>query len=166
MRPEKTRSPIGVTSRAIYRDPRVWRPLMERLLSDITPGVNKIFMALNRLLADHEVLPEINAALRARSELRPANDAELLPAFKRLLANAGLTGRAGGSLSAPLADRNMLPAGTVVACLTALAKAGPAVAARTWVLVPSPTPERKEIPRRPALASPEVAARPAVLRRT
>ena len=120
---------IGVTSRAIYPDSRIWRPLMERLLSDITPGVNKIYMALNRLLADHEVLPEINAALRARSELRPANDAELLPAFKRLLANAGLTGRAGGSLSAPLADRNMLPAATVVACLAALAKAGPAVAA-------------------------------------
>src|SRR5256885_12013605 len=87
---------IGVTSRAIYPDSRIWRPLMERLLSDITPGVNKIYMALNRLLADHEVLPEINAALRARSELRPADDADLLPAFKDLLAKAGMAARAGG----------------------------------------------------------------------
>ena len=52
------------------------------MLTDIVPSVNKIYIALNRLLADHEVLPEINAALRARSELRPAEDTELLPAIQ------------------------------------------------------------------------------------
>src|SRR5205823_4165397 len=81
-RPVYVLDAIGVTSRAIYPDARIWRPLMERMLSDITPGVNKIYVALNRLLAKHEVLPEISAALRARSELRPADDADLLPAFK------------------------------------------------------------------------------------
>ena len=86
---------IGVTSRAVYPDARVWRPLMERMVSDITPSVNKIYVALNRLLAQHEVLPEINAALRARSTLRPADDADLLPAFKDLLAKAGMAGRVG-----------------------------------------------------------------------
>jgi hypothetical protein len=113
---------IGVTSRAIYPDPRIWRPLMERMLTDIVPSVNKIYIALNRLLADHEVLPEINAALRARSELRPAEDTELLPAFKRLLANAGMSGSAGGSASIPGArfDRTVLPPATIVATLVAL----------------------------------------------
>ena len=123
---------IGVTSRAIYPEPRIWRPLMERMLSDITPGVNKIYMALNRLLATHEVLPEINAALRARSELRPADDADLLPAFKELLAKAGMAGRAGTDAPLPIAaggDRSVLPAATVVAALKALAHSKPAPAA-------------------------------------
>jgi len=115
---------IGVTSRAIYPDPRIWRPLMERMLSDIAPGVNKIYIALNRLLADHEVLPEINAALRARSELRPADDAELLPAFRDLLEHAGMSGQAGtASSGGPATDRSVLPAPTIVAALGALAKA-------------------------------------------
>ena len=122
---------IGVTSRAIYPEPRIWRPLMERMLSDITPGVNKIYMALNRLLATHEVLPEINAALRARSELRPADDADLLPAFKDLLAKAGMAGRAGSDAPPALgaADRNALPAATIVAALRTLAHSKPAPAA-------------------------------------
>ena len=116
---------IGVTSRAIYPDPRIWRPLMERMLSDVTPSVHKIYMALNRLLAMHEVLPEINAALRARSALRPADDADLLPAFKDLLAKAGMAGRAGAAPSATAAasDRTTLPAATLVAALRALAQA-------------------------------------------
>ena len=99
---------IGVTSRAVYPDARVWRPLMERMVSDITPSVNKIYVALNRLLAQHEVLPEINAALRARSTLRPADDADLLPAFKDLLAKAGMAGRVGADAtrgSAPVESR-------------------------------------------------------------
>ncbi|HEY3177926.1 MAG TPA: DUF1631 family protein [Casimicrobiaceae bacterium] len=119
---------IGVTSRAIYPEPRIWRPLMERMLSDITPGVHKIYMALNRLLATHEVLPEINAALRARSALRPADDADLLPAFRELLAKAGMAGRAGADAPLPLptgGDRNVLPAATVVAALKALAQSKP-----------------------------------------
>ena len=115
---------IGVTSRAIYPEPRVWRPLMERVLSDITPSVNQIYMALNRLLAMHEVLPEINAALRARSALRPADDADLLPAFKDLLAKAGMAGRAGAAPT-PAGDRTTLPAATVVAALRALAHSKP-----------------------------------------
>ena len=120
---------IGVTSRAVYPDARVWRPLMERMLSDITPSVNKIYVALNRLLAQHEVLPEINAALRARSALRPADDADLLPAFKDLLAKAGMAGRAGGQTETALStagDRTTLPAATVVAALHALAQSAPA----------------------------------------
>ena len=35
-------------------------------------GVNKIYISLNRFLADRHVLPEIKAALRIRSEHRPA----------------------------------------------------------------------------------------------
>jgi len=76
---------IGATSRAIYANPRVWRPLMERLLEDLTAPVVKAFITLNRHLADRGVLPEIKAALRARSDLRPADDSELLPLFERML---------------------------------------------------------------------------------
>ena len=76
---------IGVTSRAIYPNPRVWRPLMERVVSEITPAATKIYIRINRLLADRHVLPEIKAELRARSELRPHDDSELLPVFNRLL---------------------------------------------------------------------------------
>src|SRR5882724_2253875 len=39
---------------------------------------------------------------------------------------------------------------------------GPEVAARTWEPVRLRAPEQKEIPRRPAVAFPEVVARPAV----
>ncbi|HEY4138738.1 MAG TPA: DUF1631 family protein, partial [Casimicrobiaceae bacterium] len=125
---------IGVTSRAIYPDARVWRPLMERMLSDVTPSVNKIYVALNRLLAQHEVLPEINAALRARSALRPADDADLLPAFKELLAKAGMTGRTGAATAlapATSGDRTTLPAATVVAALHTLAQSKPASGERS-----------------------------------
>jgi hypothetical protein len=80
---------LGPTSRAVYPNPRVWRPLMERVLADITPAVNKIYISLNRLLADRGVLPDIKAALRARSEWRPADDRELLPTFTRMLSEMG-----------------------------------------------------------------------------
>ena len=76
---------IGVTSRALLPNPRVWRPLMERVLGDITPAATKTYIRLNRLLADRHVLPEIKAELRARSELRPVDDGELLPVFERLI---------------------------------------------------------------------------------
>jgi hypothetical protein len=82
--PDYVLDAIGVSSRALYPNPRVWRPLMERLLSDVTLGINKSFINVNRFLADHQVLPEIKAQLRARSELRPRDDAELLPTFLRL----------------------------------------------------------------------------------
>ncbi len=62
---------------------------MERLLADLTPSINKIYISLNRLLADRGVLPEIKAALRLRSEHRPADDRDLLPAFSKLLSEAG-----------------------------------------------------------------------------
>jgi hypothetical protein len=80
---------IGVTSRELYPNPRIWRPLMERVLADVKPGLNKIYIRLNRFLAERHVLPEIKAELRARSELRPADDSELLPAFLQLFKEAG-----------------------------------------------------------------------------
>ena len=80
---------IGVTSRALYPNPRIWRPLMERVLGDVTPGLNKVYIRVNRFLAERHVLPEIKAELRARSELRPAEDSELLPAFLLLFKEAG-----------------------------------------------------------------------------
>ncbi|MEO8754589.1 MAG: DUF1631 family protein, partial [Casimicrobiaceae bacterium] len=76
---------LGSTSRAVYPNPRVWRPLMERLLTDLTPNFNGLYIALNRLLADHGVLPEIKATLRARSEHRPADDRDLLATFTQML---------------------------------------------------------------------------------
>jgi hypothetical protein len=76
---------IGMSSRALLPNPRVWRPLMERLLADITPAATKTYIRLNRLLADRHVLPEIKAELRARSDLRPADDGDLLPLFGRLI---------------------------------------------------------------------------------
>ena len=86
--PDYVLDAIGLSSRALYPNPRVWRPLMERLLSDVTLGINKSFIKVNRFLADHQVLPEIKAQLRARSELRPRDDAELLPTFLRLFKEA------------------------------------------------------------------------------
>ncbi len=86
--PDYVLDAIGLTSRALYPNPRVWRPLMERLLSDVTLGINKSFIKVNRFLADRQVLPEIKAQLRARSELRPRDDAELLPTFLRLFQEA------------------------------------------------------------------------------
>lgn len=80
---------IGSTSRAVWPNARVWRPAMERLLADLTPSINKIYISLNRLLADRHVLPEIKAALRIRSEHRPADDRDLLPAFSKLMSQAG-----------------------------------------------------------------------------
>ena len=83
--PDVVLDAIGVTSRALLPNARVWRPLMERLLADFTPAATKLYIRLNRLLADRHVLPEIKAELRARSELRPADDGDLLPLFGRLI---------------------------------------------------------------------------------
>lgn len=79
---------VGSSARAVYPNPRVWRPFMERVLSDLTPEINKLYISLNRFLADRGILPEIKAALRARSEHRPTDDKDLLPTFGKMLHNA------------------------------------------------------------------------------
>ncbi len=76
---------IGLTSRSLYTESRVWRPLMERIVSDFLPAINKTYIQLNRFLAERGVLPEIGAMLRARSDLRPVDDGRLLPLFNRLI---------------------------------------------------------------------------------
>lgn len=79
---------VGSSARAVYPNPRVWRPFMERVLADLTPEINKLYISLNRFLADRGVLPEIKAALRARSEYRPYDDKDLFPTFTKMLHDA------------------------------------------------------------------------------
>jgi hypothetical protein len=76
---------IGMTSRALYAEPQIWRPVMLRIVGDFVPAINKTYIQLNRYLADRGILPEIGAALRARSGLRPADDGQLMPLFSRML---------------------------------------------------------------------------------
>src|SRR5438552_3895432 len=83
---------IGVACRAVYPNPRIWRPLMERVIADLTPGMSRILINANRFLAGRQVLPEIKAELRARSELRPIDDSDLLPVFTQLLKEAAPAG--------------------------------------------------------------------------
>ncbi len=83
---------MGLTSRELFPDPRIWRPLLVRLIADTTRGINSAYIRVNRFLASRQVLPEIKAQLRARSELRPADDSELLPLFTRLFTEAGPAG--------------------------------------------------------------------------
>ena len=86
--PEYVLDALGVASRGVYPLPRIWRSLMVRLLVDLTPALNKIYISLNRLLADRGVLPDMKAALRARSEFRPDDDKDLLPTFTRMMSEA------------------------------------------------------------------------------
>ncbi len=79
---------VGASARKIYPNPRTWRPFMERVLADLTPEINKLYVTLNRFLADRGVLPEIKAALRARSEWRPHDDRELLSTFGKMIEGA------------------------------------------------------------------------------
>jgi hypothetical protein len=79
---------VGASARSMYPNPRIWRPFMERVLADLTPEINKLYISLNRFLADRGVLPEIKAALRARSEYRPQDDRELLPTFTKMMRDA------------------------------------------------------------------------------
>jgi len=79
---------VGSSARIVYPNPRVWRPFMERVLADLTPEINKLYISLNRFLADRGVLPEIKAALRARSEFRPYDDRDLLPTFSKMMQEA------------------------------------------------------------------------------
>ncbi|MEO8507780.1 MAG: DUF1631 family protein, partial [Betaproteobacteria bacterium] len=79
---------VGSSARKVYPNPRVWRPFMERVLADLTPEINKLYISLNRFFADRGILPEIKAALRARSEYRPYDDKDLFPTFTRMLHEA------------------------------------------------------------------------------
>ncbi len=76
---------IGMTSRAIYANARIWRLLMWRVVGDFIPAINKIYIQVNRYLAVRSVLPDIGPALRARSALRPDDDNQLVPLFNRLI---------------------------------------------------------------------------------
>jgi len=58
---------MGLTSRELFPDPRIWRPLLVRLIADTTSGINNTYIRVNRYLAARQVLPEIKAELRARS---------------------------------------------------------------------------------------------------
>jgi hypothetical protein len=87
--PEYVLDALGVASRGVYPQPRIWRSLMIRLLADLTATLNKIYISLNRGLADRGVLPDMKAALRARSEHRPDDDKDLLPTFTRLISEVG-----------------------------------------------------------------------------
>ena len=87
--PDYVLDALGVSSRGVYPQPRIWRSLMVRVLADLTPTINKIYISQNRLLADRGVLPDMKAALRARSEFRPTDDKELLPTFSRMLSEVG-----------------------------------------------------------------------------
>jgi hypothetical protein len=136
---------IGVSARSVYPNPRIWRPFMERVVADLTPAANKVYITLNRHLADQGILPEIKAALRARSEFRPVDDKDLIPTFSKMLHDAGQAlpsdvevpdlapGSAGASVfdfagasdKAAATIRSMLPSSVPA---TAPADTGPALA--------------------------------------
>ena len=75
---------IGTSARTIYPESHAWRALMERVVADVTPVLFRIYVAQNRFLADHGVLPDIKALLRSRSAFRPAIDRDLVAAFRKL----------------------------------------------------------------------------------
>jgi len=138
--PDYVLDALGATSRGVYPSPRVWRPLMVRVLADLTPAINKIYISLNRSLADRGVLPDMKAALRARSEFRPADDKDLLPTFSRMLAEVGPlptdiavpaapepapgTSPSAPSAATPVARPAALPSPAILAGLAALAEHG------------------------------------------
>ncbi|MET0205436.1 MAG: DUF1631 family protein [Casimicrobiaceae bacterium] len=76
---------IGMTSRSLYAEPQIWRSVMERVITDFIPAISKVYIPLNRLLAERGVLPDAGAIVRARSYLHPRDDAEVLPLFDRLI---------------------------------------------------------------------------------
>lgn len=78
---------IGASARSIYSTPSVWRALMQRVVTDITPVLNKIYISQNRYLADQNVLPDIKAWLRNWSRHRPTNDREVVAKFRQLHAD-------------------------------------------------------------------------------
>lgn len=83
--PEYLVDAIGVTSRAVYTNARIWRLLMWRVVGEFVPAISKIYLQINRYLAERSVLPDIGPALRARSALRPDDDNQLVPLFSRLI---------------------------------------------------------------------------------
>lgn len=144
---------IGASARRIYPNPRVWRPLMQRLLADLRPAVVKVLMSLNHLLADRGVLPDVKATLRARSELRPASDSELLPLFERMLKTAATPGAMAGTIDvavpsieelrgpyAAAGPREPAPAAAVAAAPGRVSAGLPAPGARPTALRPDLPP--------------------------
>ena len=121
--PEYVLDALGVASRGVYPHPRIWRSLMVRVLADLTPAINKIYISLNRSLADRGVLPDMKAALRARSEYRPADDKDLLPAFSRMMSEAGALPT---DIEVPPVDTAAPSTATsIIAGITAVAAAAP-----------------------------------------
>jgi hypothetical protein len=147
---------VGSSARAVYPNPRIWRPFMERVLSDLTPEINKLYISLNRFLADRGVLPEIKAALRARSEFRPYDDRDLLPTFQKMMHDALpdmprdiVVPESLSDPNSPPAlvfaetvrrdpDVNEMSAAKILAGLAALASTAPAVAGGAPVVVGVP----------------------------
>ena len=76
---------IGMTSRAVYPNPEVWRSVMARVVSDFMPALAKIYIPVNRLLVERDVLPDVGAIVRARSHLHPGDDDEVLPLLHTLI---------------------------------------------------------------------------------
>jgi hypothetical protein len=154
---------MGLTSRELFPDPRIWRPLMVRLIADTTPGINNAYIRVNRFLADRHVLPEIKAALRARSELRPADDSELLPLFMRLFKEAGATDA--DKLLAlnievpPASEPSAAPEGAPASFskpAAPLASPAPAAAAPTSQVSPSAAPGPAPVPGAMMMPAPAV----------
>src|SRR6266508_3369906 len=98
---------IGMTSRTLLPNPRVWRPLMERVLADITPAAPKTYIRLNRLLADRHVLPEIKAV--APPELAVDLAVPAASAGTGALPSSSLPGAAPASTMSPASTANAAP---------------------------------------------------------
>jgi hypothetical protein len=76
---------IGMTSRSLYVEPRIWKPLMERIIGDLIPAINKTYIRSTGCSPSAGFCPRSGAMMRARSDLQPADDGRLLPLFSRLL---------------------------------------------------------------------------------
>jgi Protein of unknown function (DUF1631) len=80
---------IGMSLRARFPNPRIHRAVMEHVVGAISETVNRSYIALNRFLASKDILPGAEANVRARSELRPDDDRDLLMLFNKLLTAPG-----------------------------------------------------------------------------
>src|SRR5438552_1873883 len=58
---------FGVVCRELWKDLKVWRPIMEQLVRFMTPHVVKLYRDLNGFLQDQDVLPTLRVRLRARA---------------------------------------------------------------------------------------------------
>ena len=171
---------IGATARSLYSTPHVWRTLMERVVSELTPVLVKIYTALNRYLADQNVLPDLKAYLRVRSPHQPADDVDLLDTFRRLIKGGREAGAPAPQVRVPnlcivgQARRAPTPAGPaparpvhltglpdqasplpapLVALPDAAVRAAMAALARAQVDEAPLPPDRKRFDRRPSLPS-------------